>query len=89
MQNIESGKTDAFINIQRNVDAYRATYGAKIKTVGEPISRSNSYYLYRKGDETGDQLKKDIDKVLKELKEDGTLVELSKKWLGGDYIPKN
>lgn len=89
LQNIESGKTDAFINIQRNVDAYRATYGAKIKTVGEPISRSNSYYLYRKGDETGEQLKKDIDKVLKELKEDGTLAELSKKWLDGDYIPKN
>jgi L-cystine transport system substrate-binding protein len=89
LQNLESGKTDAFVNIQRNVDAYQATYGAKIKTVGEPISRSNSYYLYRKGDETGEQLKKDVDGALKSLKEDGTLAELSKKWLGGDYIPKN
>jgi L-cystine transport system substrate-binding protein len=56
--------------------------------VGEPISYSNSYYLYRKGDETGTQLKKDVDAVLKTLKEDGTLTELSNKWLGGDYIPK-
>ncbi|WP_378953551.1 transporter substrate-binding domain-containing protein [Pelosinus sp. sgz500959] len=88
LQNIDSGKTDAFVNIQRNVDAYKATYGAKIKTVGEPISRSNSYYLYRKNDDTGAQLKKDVDAVLKTLKEDGTLTELSKKWLGGDYIPK-
>jgi L-cystine transport system substrate-binding protein len=89
LQNIDSGKTDAFVNIQRNVDAYKTTYGAKIKTVGEPISRSNSYYLYRKGDETGAQLKKDVDAALKELKEEGTLAQLSQKWLGGDYIPKN
>jgi len=89
LQNIESGKTDAFVNIQRNVDAYKATYGAKIKTVGEPISRSNSFYLYRKNDETGTQLQKDVDGALKTLKEDGTLAELSQKWLGGDYIPKN
>jgi L-cystine transport system substrate-binding protein len=89
LQNIDSGKTDAFINIQRNVDAYQNTYGAKIKTVGEPISNSNSYYLYRKDDETGTQLKKDVDGALKALKEDGTLTALSKKWLGGDYIAKN
>ncbi|MBP2626991.1 MAG: tcyK [Firmicutes bacterium] len=89
LQNLESGKTDAFVNIQRNVDAYKTTYGAKIKTVGEPISRSNSYYLYRKNDETGTQLKKDVDEALKALKEDGTLTDLSKKWLGGDYIAKN
>jgi L-cystine transport system substrate-binding protein len=89
LQNIDSGKIDAFVNIQRNVDAYKTTYGAKIKTVGEPISRSNSYYLYRKDDETGAQLKKDVDAALKQLKEDGTLTQLSQKWLGGDYIPKN
>lgn len=88
LQNLESGKTDAFVNIQRNVEAYKTTYGAKIKTVGEPISLSNSYYLYRKDDKDGTQLKKDVDAVLKTLKEDGTLAELSKKWLGGDYIPK-
>lgn len=88
LQNLESGKTDAFVNIQRNVDDYRATYKAKIKTVGEPISFSNSYYLYRKDDPTGAQLKKDIDAVLKTMKEDGTLVKLSQQWLGGDYIPK-
>lgn len=89
LQNIDSGKIDAFVNIQRNVDAYKTTYNAKIKTVGEPISRSNSYYLYRKDDETGAQLKKDVDAALKQLKEDGTLTQLSQKWLGGDYIPKN
>lgn len=27
-----------------------------------------------------------MDKVLKEIKEDGILIKLSKKWLGEDYI---
>ncbi|HWR39597.1 MAG TPA: transporter substrate-binding domain-containing protein [Patescibacteria group bacterium] len=89
LQNLDSGKTDAFVNIQRNVDDYKKTYNAKIKAVGEPISFSNAYYLYRKNDETGAQLKKDVDAVLKQLKADGTLQQLSQKWLGGDYIPKN
>lgn len=89
LKNLESGKTDAFVSIQRSVDDYQRTFGAKIKTVGEPISRSNSYYLYRKNDPEAEQLKKDVDAVLKELKADGTVSELSKKWLGGDYVPKN
>ena len=88
VQNLLSGKTDAFVNIQRNVDDYKKTFGAKIKTVGEPISYSNSYYLYRKNDETGTQLKKDVDEALKALKADGTLSKLSNQWLGGDYIAK-
>ncbi len=89
LQNLESGKTDAFVNIQRNVDNYKATYGARIKTIGDPISFSNSYYLYRKNDDTGTQLKKDVDEALKALKADGTLDELSKKWLGGNYVAKS
>ena len=88
LQNLDSGKTDAFVNIQRNVDDYKRIYNAKIKTVGEPISYSNAYYLYRKNDETGAQLKKDVDAVLKQFKADGTLLQLSQKWLGGDYVPK-
>ncbi len=88
LQNLASGKTDAFVNIQRNVDAYKTTYGAKIKVVGEPISRSSAYYLYRKNDATGTQLKQDVDRALQSLKDDGTLLELSKKWLGGDYVSK-
>ena len=89
LQNLESGKTDAFVNIARNIVDYKKTYGVKIKSVGEPISRSNSYYLYRKNDADAANLKKDVDEALKALKADGTLTALSQKWLGGDYVPKN
>jgi L-cystine transport system substrate-binding protein len=52
-----------------------------IKSVGEPINNSKTYYLYRK-DET--ELQEAIDGALKQLKEDGTLSELAIKWVGYD-----
>jgi L-cystine transport system substrate-binding protein len=87
IQNITSGKTDAFINIDRTIADYKATYNAKIKIVGQPISLSNAYYLYRKNDPESEQLKKDIDKAIVALKTNGALKQLSVKWLGGDFIP--
>lgn len=82
VKNLEDGSIDAFISITRIIESLNETYGDKLKTVGEPIASSNTYYLYRKDDT---QLKADIDKVLKELKADGTLSKISIKELGGDY----
>jgi L-cystine transport system substrate-binding protein len=88
LQTLNTGKIEAFLNIERTVDDYKKTYNAKIKIVGDPINLSNAYYLYRKDDAESTQLKKDVDGVIAKLKDDGTLKELSKKWLGGDYIPE-
>lgn len=52
-----------------------------VKSVGEPINNSKTYYLYRK-DET--ELQKAVDGALKTLKENGTLSELAIKWVGYD-----
>ncbi|MBP2652171.1 MAG: tcyK [Firmicutes bacterium] len=79
---LEDCRADAFISIKRIVDGYNQTYGDKVKIVGQPISTSSTYYIYRKEDT---QLKTDIDKVLKEMKADGTLAQISIKVLGGDY----
>ena len=64
------------------VDQYNKTFGDKLKTVGTPISSSNTYYLYRKSDT---KLQEDIDKALKDMKADGTLAKISIQTLGGDY----
>jgi hypothetical protein len=48
LKNLESGKTDGFVSIQGSVEEHKKTFRAKIKTVGEPISRSNSYYIIAK-----------------------------------------
>ena len=52
-----------------------------LKSVGEPINDSQTYYLYRK-DET--ELRDAIDGALKTLKENGKLSELAIKWVGYD-----
>ena len=52
-----------------------------LKSVGEPINDSKTYYLYRK-DET--ELRDAIDGALKTLKENGKLSELAIKWVGYD-----
>jgi L-cystine transport system substrate-binding protein len=52
-----------------------------LKSVGDPINNSKTYYLYRK-DET--ELQQAIDGALKTLKENGTLSELAIKWVGYD-----
>lgn len=48
---------------------------------------ADTYQLLRQ-DETGEKLKKIIDDGLKTLSENGTLKELSEKYLGGDYTPQ-
>jgi L-cystine transport system substrate-binding protein len=82
IKNIEDGRIDAFISAKRIVESYNKAYGDKLKTVGDPVATSNTYYIYRKADT---QLKSDIDKALKDLKADGTLSKLSIDILGGDY----
>lgn len=82
VQNIVNGSIDAFISVKRIVESYNEAYGDKLKTVGDPIASSSTYYIYRKEDT---QLKEDIDAALKELKESGELAKISIAVLGGDY----
>jgi len=82
IKNIEDGRIDAFISIKRIVDSYNQVYGDKLKTVGDPIASSSTYYIFRKQDT---QLQADIDKTIKAMTDDGTLSKISIKVLGGDY----
>ncbi|WP_447406219.1 transporter substrate-binding domain-containing protein, partial [Clostridium perfringens] len=49
----------------------------------EPVTFDNTYVLIHKSDENK-VLADDINKVLKELKNDGTITKLSQKWFGED-----
>lgn len=82
IQELEDGRIDAVISIKRIIDSWNKTYGDKVKTVGDPIASSSTYYIYRKDDT---KLQQDIDGVLKEMKADGTLAKISIDVLGGDY----
>lgn len=82
VKNLEDGRIDGFIAVKRVVADLNKAYGDKLKTVGDPVSTSNTYYVFRKDDK---QLKADIDKAIKSMHEDGTLSKISNDILGGDY----
>ncbi len=79
---IKTGRADATITTPFAVDFLNKQADAQQKVVGEPLLNSKVYFLLRK-DET--PLQKRIDEALVELKKDGVVSELSKKWLGADY----
>ncbi|RDZ18404.1 amino acid ABC transporter substrate-binding protein [Priestia megaterium] len=79
---LKTGRADATISTPFAVDFVNKQADAEQKVVGPAISNSKVYFMLRKN-ETG--LQKDVDKALKEIKEDGTLTKLSEKWLGEDY----
>lgn len=47
---------------------------------------SYAYYIFPQDQK---DLREQVDKALKELKEDGTLTEISKKWYGQDAAPED
>lgn len=46
----------------------------------------DAYFLFPKSKE-GDELRTEVNKVLKELQEDGTLLKLSQEYFGADQVP--
>lgn len=79
---IKTGRADATITTPFAVDFLNKSVDAQEKVVGEPLLNSKVYFLLRKDETT---LQKKIDAALVELKKEGVVSELSKKWLGADY----
>jgi L-cystine transport system substrate-binding protein len=79
---IRTGRADATITTPFAVDFLNEQADAQQKVVGEPLLNSKVYFLLRKDETT---LQSSIDKALVELKDEGVVSELSKKWLGADY----
>ncbi|WP_223588018.1 transporter substrate-binding domain-containing protein [Neobacillus bataviensis] len=79
---LKTGRADATITTPFSVDFLNKSVDAQQKVVGEPLLNSKVFFLLRK-DET--PLQKRIDEAIVELKKEGVVSELSKKWLGADY----
>jgi L-cystine transport system substrate-binding protein len=78
---VQQGKYDALV-LPSNLGEQTVIENQKLDIVAsEPVSISNTYILIHKSDENK-VLQSDISKVLKELKDNGTLDELSQKWFG-------
>ena len=94
-QNIVDGKTDVAIDDGPILDTLIGQFGLENEIVGNPIdadtqkfiSPHNSSFFLLPKDEKGAALREDVNKVLKELKEDGTLAEILTKYFGRDTSP--
>ena len=88
VQSLLEGRWDAITGLWWSVDQYNEDYGngEEIVKYGDPIGTSLAYHLYPK-DGNHEELKEAVDGALKELKADGTLKEISEKYLGLDITP--
>lgn len=86
LQSIQSGRLDAYVNDPIMIHEVIEKYDLDLDVVGQPIVNDQISVVFKKN-EQGEELKALFDPIIKEMKEDGTLAELSKKWTGGEYIP--
>lgn len=82
IQMFQDGEVDACTMVKRNADKLNANYGSDFRTVGDTIMASDTYILFNMAEET---LRDRVDEALAQLREEGTLSELSKTWYGADY----
>lgn len=84
LQDVASGKTDAYLNDRIVVSDSIKKLGLNVEMVGEPLNRADKYFVFRQ-DEQGKALKAKVDKALAELRASGELSALSTKWFGEDF----
>ncbi len=83
LKEVQNGKYDALI-LPSNLGEQTVIDEQKLKIkASEPVAITNTYFLIHRSDEN-QQLLQDVDKALKELRDDGTVSELSTKWFGED-----
>ena len=83
LKEVQNGKYDALI-LPSNLGEQTVINEQKLQIkTSEPVSIDNTYVLIHKSEENK-KLADDVNKVLKELKDDGTISKLSQKWFGED-----
>lgn len=94
-QHIVDGVADVAIDDGPLIDNLLPNFGLEGKLVANVIDeetedflfpQNNTYFLFGKN-EKGAALREDVNKVLKEMKEDGTLAQITEKYLGKDTSP--
>ena len=91
LQEVINGRADAHIaSIKVTADYVLKEQGLDNELECLPFETGDetTTYMLLRQDESGEKLKKIIDDSLKTLIENGTLKELSEKYLDGDYAPQ-
>ena len=94
-QHLVDGVADVAIDDGPLIDNLLPNFGLEGKLVANAIDeetedflfpQNNTYFLFGKN-EKGAALREDVNKVLKEMKDDGTLAQITEKYLGKDTSP--
>lgn len=86
VQNLSSGSVDAALAPKYEVDGWNRKLKQGLQIGAKPINHSDAYLLF--GKTTDKKLVTAVNKAMKTLKKNGTLKQLSQKYLKGDYVPK-
>lgn len=87
VQALQSGAVDAYLAPKYQIDNYNRSFSSNLELGAESVHNSNAYFLFNKdADET---LITAVNEAMLELKEDGTMQEISEKYLQGDYVPED
>ena len=81
---VATGRADAAGEYEYVVNVARKEQGLPVQAVGSVMQSVPTFFLLRK-DPAMQTVADKIDKVLKQMKEDGTLKQISIKYLGKDY----
>ncbi|MBP1806028.1 amino acid ABC transporter substrate-binding protein [Rubellimicrobium aerolatum] len=82
-QDTALGRVDAFVMDRVSTATVIRDSGLPLQLAGEPFSEIRNALPFR-DDEEGRALRDEVDAAITTLKEDGTLREISEKWLGLD-----
>ncbi|SMO32504.1 transporter substrate-binding domain-containing protein [Melghirimyces algeriensis] len=81
MRDVAAKRVDLSINDRLAIAAMMKETDLPLKTVKMESEKAQMAFPVNKGNES---LKKELDRVLKEMEQDGTLAKISKKWFGED-----
>lgn len=79
---LQNGTADAAILTKFDVDKYNEQFDINLQASDEALKTAGIYYVFQQGDE---ELQTAVDGAIKELREEGTLSDLSIEILGADY----
>lgn len=85
VESIVSGQVDVTLAPTYQVAVYNESFNVNFETGADPVHESDAYLLFNKS--ADEDLINAVNEALQELKDEGTILELSEEYLGGDYVP--
>jgi L-cystine transport system substrate-binding protein len=85
LSKLDTGAIDGYLQTKRMIETTEKNYNVTLGKSADSVYSVYTYFVFRKDDPDEQILSDAIDGVLKNLRAQGFMRELSLKWLGGNY----